>query len=513
MALNCPDVADGNPCGRCESCETIWAGATSLDVLEIDAASNRGVDDARELRERAQYAPTSSGRYKVYILDEAHMLTREAWNALLKVIEEPPPRVVFAFATTEPQKIEQTAAPVMSRCQRFDFRRVSVTDIVGRLKTVLEKEGVSASLRALTAIARRAEGGVRDALSLLDQVLSFRGDSLDDDDVREMLGMVEDERYLDFFDIWIQNDRAAVFPFVQQLLDDGHDPAEFLKGLSEALRTLLILNLDPGTPLIDLPGDIRDRYLEVGQDAEAADVLRRLVLVSEFLASNAMVHSGEHRIQLEVLLLRIVCMSSTVTLEDLFSALGSGSVRPVRTKRQSTPGSIKRQSRSTPHAPRTGSKQERRTARKLKSGSEVSVSKNGRKPLADESPKTPKTPSEAWTEAVRVASPSTGMGVPLKGTQVVGLEGNRLILGPPEGFWSDLRELLGDRRRVEPLRNELQRLLQTEKLEFKIVEISRQGGNSVKDVAERKLQDRVERDPQLRRAVEVLDLVPTRQPR
>ena len=129
MALNCPNREGGEPCGECDSCDRIWSGRASLDVVEIDAASHRGVDDARDLRERAMYAPTSEERYKVYILDEAHMLTRDAWNALLKILEEPPPRVVFAFATTEPQKIEQGAAPVMSRCQRFDFRRVSVTDI------------------------------------------------------------------------------------------------------------------------------------------------------------------------------------------------------------------------------------------------------------------------------------------------------------------------------------------------------------------------------------------------
>ncbi len=124
MALNCPQRGeDGEPCGECESCRRIWGGQTALDVVEIDAASNRGVDDARDLRERAMYAPSEEGRFKVYILDEAHMLTREAWNALLKILEEPPPRVIFIFATTEPQKIQQSASPILSRCQRFDFRQ------------------------------------------------------------------------------------------------------------------------------------------------------------------------------------------------------------------------------------------------------------------------------------------------------------------------------------------------------------------------------------------------------
>src|SRR5215203_3185394 len=143
MALNCENKqSDGEPCGECTSCTRIWSGSASLDVVEIDAASNRGVDDARELRERAMYAPSGESGYKVYIVDEAHMLTREAWNALLKVLEEPPPRVVFVFATTEPQKIAQAAAPVLSRLQRFDCRRLAPAELRDRLSIVLTEEKV-----------------------------------------------------------------------------------------------------------------------------------------------------------------------------------------------------------------------------------------------------------------------------------------------------------------------------------------------------------------------------------
>src|SRR5919107_1455088 len=163
----------GEPCGECTSCVRIWSGAASLDVVENDAASNRGVDDARELRERAMYAPSGEGRYKVYIVDEAHMLTREAWNALLKVLEEPPPRVVFVFATTEPQKIAQAAAPVLSRLQRFDLKRIGPAEIRDRLTHVLGEEHITAESDALAAIARAADGSMRDALSLTDQVLSM----------------------------------------------------------------------------------------------------------------------------------------------------------------------------------------------------------------------------------------------------------------------------------------------------------------------------------------------------
>src|SRR5437868_10830265 len=166
MALNCENKReDGEPCGQCISCQRIWSGSSSLDVVEIDAASNRGVDDARELRERAMYAPSGDDRYKVYIVDEAHMLTREAWNALLKILEEPPPRVVFVFATTEPQKIAQSAAPVLSRLQRFDFKRPGQADIREHLERVLKAEGVKFEKDAISMIARAADGGLRDALS------------------------------------------------------------------------------------------------------------------------------------------------------------------------------------------------------------------------------------------------------------------------------------------------------------------------------------------------------------
>src|SRR5256885_4839703 len=175
MALNCErrgPSSGGEPCGECDSCVRIWTGAANLDVVELDAASNRGVDDARDLRERAMYAASAEGRHKVYIVDEAHMLTREAWNALLKILEEPPSRVVFVFATTEPQKIAQSAAPILSRLQRFDFRRIGPHAITDRLKQVLAAEDLAADDDAVQLIAKSADGGMRDGLSILNQVRS-----------------------------------------------------------------------------------------------------------------------------------------------------------------------------------------------------------------------------------------------------------------------------------------------------------------------------------------------------
>src|SRR6476620_2387922 len=244
MALNCENKgSDGEPCGECTSCMRIWSGSSSMDVVEIDAASNRGVDDARELRERAMYAPSGDDRYKVYIGDEAHMLTREAWNALLKILEEPPPRVVFVFATTEPQKIAQAAAPVLSRLQRFDFRRIGPAAIRARLREVLEAEGIAAANDALALIARHADGGMRDALSVLDQCLSFGEGAITPARVREVLGLVGDELYAEVLALVADRRPEGVFPLVDRLVNAGADLAEFMGGAGEVLRSLLMLQL------------------------------------------------------------------------------------------------------------------------------------------------------------------------------------------------------------------------------------------------------------------------------
>src|SRR5438552_8234020 len=220
MALNCENKRDdGEPCGECMSCRHIWSGSSSLDVVEIDAASNRGVDDARELRERAAYAPSGDDRYKVYIVDEAHMLTREAWNALLKILEEPPPRVVFVFATTEPQKIAQAAAPVLSRLQRFDFKRIGPAEIKQRLITVLQNEALVAEPQALSMIARAADGSMRDALSLTDQVLAMGDGALSAERAREALGLVPEDEYVRLLDIIAERRASDVFTFVSRLAD------------------------------------------------------------------------------------------------------------------------------------------------------------------------------------------------------------------------------------------------------------------------------------------------------
>ena len=320
MALNCPQRQGGEPCGVCDSCTRIWTGQANLDVVELDAASNRGVDDARDLRERAMYAASTEERYKVYIVDEAHMLTREAWNALLKILEEPPSRVVFVFATTEPQKIAQSAAPILSRLQRFDFRRIGPHAIVERLRQVLAAEGLQAEDDALHLLARSADGGMRDGLSLLDQVLSFGEGPVTAQRVREVLGLIPDDLYGELLRLLSERDATAVFPLVERLLEGGADLGEFVSGAGETLRAVLLVGVG-GEPE-GLTDGLQTQVRRYAPQLPPPDVVRLLTVLSEM--EEQIRHSGNPRLAVEVLLMRWAMMDRTVELEEVIRALDPG---------------------------------------------------------------------------------------------------------------------------------------------------------------------------------------------
>ncbi|HJR17369.1 MAG TPA: hypothetical protein VJ808_10995, partial [Gemmatimonadales bacterium] len=281
-------------------------------------------------RERAMYSPSEEDRYKVYIIDEAHMLTREAWNALLKILEEPPPRVIFVFATTEPQKIAAAAAPVMSRLQRFDFRRIGPAAISQRLRQVLTAEGIAADDDALTLIARHADGGMRDALSVLDQCLSFGEGAVTADRVREVLGLVDDELYAEVLQLVVEQRPGGVFPLVDRLMDAGVDLAEFMAGTAEVLRGLLMLQV--GARPEGLTEALRASLEGYRDRLEAGDVLRMLRL----LADNEMGirRSVNPRLVVETLLLRWVMLDRMVDLEQVIGAgqRGGGAAGPQGSK-------------------------------------------------------------------------------------------------------------------------------------------------------------------------------------
>ncbi|MGH7732718.1 MAG: DNA polymerase III subunit gamma/tau, partial [Gemmatimonadales bacterium] len=315
MALNCERKAavpvPGEPCGECATCLRIWNGSANLDVIEIDAASNRGVDDARDLRERAMYAASEAGHYKVYIVDEAHMLTREAWNALLKILEEPPPRVVFVFATTEPQKIANTAAPVLSRLQRFDFRRIGPAAIRERLQQVAQAEGLAIEEDAVRIIARYADGGMRDALSVLDQALSFGTGPVTAERVRGILGLVADDLYAEVLGLVADRAPERVFPLVSRLVDAGADLGEFLAAAAESLRALLMIKL--GAQPEGLTEALRQALASHADQLASGDLLRMLKIVAD--QEGNVRRSANPRLVVETTLLRWAMIDRTVDLE------------------------------------------------------------------------------------------------------------------------------------------------------------------------------------------------------
>ena len=238
MAMNCEQGPTPEPCGKCSSCQSIAIGS-SLDVIEIDAASNRGIDDIRELRERVKYAPASS-RYKVYVVDEVHMLTPEAFNALLKTLEEPPQRVIFVLATTEPHRLPPT---ILSRCQRFDFHRVALPEIIERLKLVIKEEGWKVEEPAIQLLGRAADGSVRDALSLLDQAVAYAGDKISLGDVQTILGGIDSELLFKFTDIILNRDLDAAFRIVDQVVSEGKDIRQLVGQLIGHWRDLLMITV------------------------------------------------------------------------------------------------------------------------------------------------------------------------------------------------------------------------------------------------------------------------------
>ncbi|UFJ40506.1 DNA polymerase III subunit gamma/tau [Brevibacillus humidisoli] len=240
-AVNCENPQDGEPCNACNSCKAISGGVVT-DVLEIDAASNRGVEEIRDIRDKVKFAP-SDVKYKVYIIDEVHMLTTEAFNALLKTLEEPPSHVMFILATTEPHKLPAT---IISRCQRFDFHRIALSEIVGRLQQICTEQQVEADEQALLLVAKMSEGGMRDALSLLDQAISYSGDRVTTGDILQITGSVAQTYFSTVARMIAEQDVANVLEQFNQVMAQGKDPEHFLQDLMHYYRDMLLLKTAPG---------------------------------------------------------------------------------------------------------------------------------------------------------------------------------------------------------------------------------------------------------------------------
>ncbi|HIT61084.1 MAG TPA: DNA polymerase III subunit gamma/tau [Candidatus Fimousia stercorigallinarum] len=299
-AVNCEHPIDGSPCGTCSSCRAIAEGS-SMNVIEIDAASNNGVDNIREIREQVRYSPTE-GKYKVYIIDEVHMLSIGAFNALLKTLEEPPSYVIFILATTEAHKIPIT---ILSRCQRYDFRRISIQTIADRLQDLMEREHVSVEEKAIRYIAKAADGSMRDALSLLDQCIAFYlGQKLTYDKVLEVLGVVDTEIYQKLIGLVMEQNTSGVLDCIEEIIWQGKDLSQFVTDFMWYLRNMLLIKSgDVPEDALDISGNNLEIMKQNAQKLDSEVLMRYIRILSELL--NELKQSTSKRVLTEVAFIKL----------------------------------------------------------------------------------------------------------------------------------------------------------------------------------------------------------------
>jgi len=313
-AINCTRGEPGIPCNQCRSCREITAG-NSIDVQEIDGASNRGIDEIRELRENAKYMPSAS-QYRIYIIDEVHMLTLPAFNALLKTLEEPPPHVKFIFATTESHKVPIT---ILSRCQRFDFKRIPLTKIVAYLEKIAGHEDVDIGTTGLSMIAREAEGSMRDAESLLDQVISFAGQRIEDSQVPEILGIIDRGLIFESSSAVIEGASPRCLAVVEKIYNQGYDIKEFYRALMAQFRNLLISLIAPEGQLIDMSESDKE---EIRRQAEMAGEEKLQVVLNFLIArEDGLRFTTYPRLVLETTMIKLCSLGDYLSFGDIMKKI------------------------------------------------------------------------------------------------------------------------------------------------------------------------------------------------
>ncbi len=315
-ALTCAEGKPGIPCNRCHSCLEITQGS-SVDVQEIDGASNRGIEQIRELRENIKYMP-SSARFRIYIIDEVHMLTLPAFNALLKTLEEPPAHVKFIFATTEPHKVPVT---ILSRCQKFDFKRIPLALLVKQMEKITSQEGIDISRSGLTLIAREAEGSMRDAESLLDQVVSYTGPKVEDRQITELLGVVDRTLLFEASRAILEGSAKTCIEIVDQIYNYGHDIKEFYRALMDQFRNLLMSLVAPFDDLLDMVESDREA-LKVQAEKAGKEKLQQIL--NYLIAREESLRFTSHpRLVLETVMIRLSQMGGVQALDELIRKLES----------------------------------------------------------------------------------------------------------------------------------------------------------------------------------------------
>jgi DNA polymerase-3 subunit gamma/tau len=313
-AVNCIAPEKHNPDNKCDLCTEITEGR-SVNVFEIDGASNRGVDEIRNLREAVRYGP-AKGKYKIYIIDEVHMLTKEAFNALLKTLEEPPSYVMFIFATTEIHKVPLT---ILSRCQRFEFRRISIEEIISRLHLIAKEEKIIIDDDTLLLIAKRADGSMRDAQSIFDQVISFCGNKITTQQIIEMLNLVDEEFFFRLADTILNKEIKSGILLADEIISRGYDLREFLNGFIEHLRNILIAKTTKATKLIEASEVIKKRFESDALKFSEIDLLRLIKIATD--AEDSIKWSRQPRLKFEIALVQMIKLDSSVEIGSLIERL------------------------------------------------------------------------------------------------------------------------------------------------------------------------------------------------
>ena len=429
-ALNCPNTNDGVPCNTCNICQEITDGR-NLDVLEIDGASNRGIEEIRNLREQIKYAPMNAS-YKIFIIDEVHMLTNQAFNALLRTLEEPPSHGKFILATTDIHKVPST---IISRCQRFDFNRITESTISERLAMILGEEKISADDESLSAISRKADGSMRDALSLMDQVIAFSGETINIDDVATVIGLIPIDIFFNYSNAIAEKDTSRMIDVLQKIQTTGLPLEDVTQGLNQHFRNLLISLIKDGEGLLELNDDHVERYSDSAKSWNSKDILRITNVLNELEYSLKRV--SQPSIQFEMTAMKFLEFDTSVSISDLLAG-----VEPKEVKKNPKPVKNVTVDSTLPQVPQTEISIEKKIEKKVSEKPKVDPVEDSTvklvKPEKVDPIEEPPVPTQkisleeiekGWLrfiEGIRKERPS--IGTVLEHSEPFELIGNRLVI-------------------------------------------------------------------------------------
>jgi DNA polymerase III subunit gamma/tau len=440
-SLNCVKGPTVTPCGECDNCREIAAG-NSLDVIEIDGASNNSVEDVRQLRENVRYAP-AKGRYKIYLIDEVHMLSAAAFNALLKTLEEPPEHVKFIFATTEPQKVLPT---ILSRCQRFDLHRIPANLIAQHLQLIAGKEKITLEPAAAHAIARGAEGGLRDAESMLDQLVAFCGEKISESDVLNVFGFTSEQTVTDLTANILRGETADAVDLLHQQCESGKDMMRLLSDLIAYLRDLLVFKAKPDALKEDVDPDVQE---SLAAHAELITTDRLLDLIDQFAAAEGrMKWAPNKKLHFEVAIIKAIQTLGQATLDEVIQRLGELRDGKTITQKESSPVAA-----GGPVQPVAGiGDAGREESRTQKAG----VTAPGYSKVAERVESDQPDPNELWQQALAKIPAKSFLRTLTELVRPIGTEGRNFLLGHAPAEKSKIETLASgnNRRQLETLLSE-----------------------------------------------------------